>query len=171
MIADWLGPPQIAALIVLAQRGAEEVHSLRNTKRLLADGASEHGASYYPVVAVAHLGWIAALFFLIPPDAAIVWPLLMAYLVVQGARYWIIATLGPYWTHRIISKPGAEIVRKGPYAYVRHPNYLVTAVETPLLPAAFGAVALGAIFAAIWAAVLYYKILLEDEALRPRRTS
>ena len=67
MIAETIGWPQIAALLVLAQRGAEELYSARNTKALLAAGAQEAGASYYPVVATTHLAWIASLFFSFPP--------------------------------------------------------------------------------------------------------
>ena len=169
MAFDWLGWPQLAALLLLAQRGLEEIHSARNTRRLLADGGREAGREYYPVVAVTHLAWIASVFFLIPPDAPIVWPLLVVYLLLQVARYWIIGTLGPYWTHRIITLEAAPIIKDGPYKWVRHPNYLVTVLETLLLPAVFGAPALGAIMAAIWSAVLYYKILIEDGALARRR--
>ena len=133
------------------------------------EGGHEEGRDYYPVVAVTHLAWIAAIFFLIPPDAPIVWPLLALYLVLQVARYWIIGTLGPYWTHRIITLEKAPVVRKGPYPWVRHPNYMVTIAETLLLPMVFGAPALGAIMAAVWSAVLYYKIVLEDAALAKRR--
>jgi methyltransferase len=169
MSFDWLGWPQVAALLVLLQRGAEELYSTHNTRKLLAQGGHEEGHDYYPVVAVTHLAWIAAIFFLIPPDAPIVWPLLALYLVLQVARYWIIGTLGPYWTHRIITLEKAPVVRKGPYSWVRHPNYMVTIAETLLLPMVFGAAALGAIMAAVWSAVLYYKIVLEDVALAKRR--
>jgi methyltransferase len=169
MSFEWLGWPQVAALLVLLQRGAEELYSARNTRKLLAEGGHEEGRDYYPVVAVTHLAWIAAIFSLIPPDAPIVWPLLVLYLVLQAARYWIIGTLGPYWTHRIITLEKAPVVRKGPYSWVRHPNYMVTIAETLLLPMVFGASALGAIMAAIWSAVLYYKIVLEDAALAKRR--
>jgi methyltransferase len=169
MLFDWLGWPQVAALLVLLQRGAEELYSVRNTRLLLAQGGREEGRDYYPVVAVTHLAWIAAIFFLIPPDAPIVWPLLALYLVLQVARYWIIGTLGPYWTHRIITLEKAPIVRKGPYSWIRHPNYMVTIAETLLLPMVFGASALGAIMTAVWSAVLYYKIVLEDAALAKRR--
>jgi methyltransferase len=51
---------------------------------------------------------------------------------------------------------------------MRHPNYAVTIAETLILPAAFGAITLALIMTAVWAAVLRYKILLEDEALRSR---
>jgi methyltransferase len=170
MSFDWFGWPQVAALLVLLQRGVEELYSAHNTRKLLAEGGHEEGRDYYPVVAITHLAWIAAIFFLIPPDAPIVWPLLALYLVLQVARYWIIGTLGPYWTHRIITLEKAPVVRKGPYSWVRHPNYMVTIAETLLLPMVFGAPALGAIMAAVWSAVLYYKIVLEDAALAKRRS-
>jgi methyltransferase len=159
----------MAALIVLVQRGLEEAYSQYNTRALLAQGASEAGRDYYPVVAVTHLGWIAALAFLVPADAALHLPLLTAYVALQPARYWIIATLGRYWTHRIVTLPGAPVVVRGPYRLVRHPNYAVTLAETLLLPLAFGQVALGLIFAVVWGAVLHYKIVLEDGALAERR--
>jgi methyltransferase len=168
---DWLGWPQIAALMVLAQRGLEELHSQRNTRRLLAEGAVEAGADYYPVVAITHLAWIASVFFLIPASAPIVWPMLVLFMVLQVVRYWIIGTLGRYWTHRIITLPSAPIVKAGPYGFVKHPNYAVTIAETLLLPWAFGAWALGLIMVAIWTAVLRYKIQLEDEALAARRAA
>jgi methyltransferase len=166
---DPLGPAQIAATLVLVQRGAEELYSQRNTRRLLAEGAHEEGRDYYPVVAVTHLAWIAAIYLLVAADAAISVPLLVAYVVVQVVRYWVIGALGRYWTHRIITVENAPVVRAGPYRFVRHPNYWVTIVETFLLPAVFGAYALGAIMGVVWTAVVLYKIRLEDGALAARR--
>ncbi|HEX2841646.1 isoprenylcysteine carboxylmethyltransferase family protein [Hyphomicrobium sp.] len=169
MLSDAIGLPQLAALLVLLQRGAEELYSARNTRALLAEGATEAGASFYPVVATTHLAWIASLFFLIPATATISVTLAVLYLALQGVRYWVIGTLGRYWTHRIITLPGAPIVRQGPYKFIHHPNYAVTIAETLLLPAVFGAWALGLIMTAVWSAVLAYKIRLEDEALAARR--
>lgn len=163
------GAPQIAAILLLLQRGLEEVYSSANTKRLLAEGAREAGAEYYPIVATTHLGWIASLFLLVSPNANISWPLLMLYALLQVARYWVIGSLGRYWTHRIITSPEAPIVQRGPYKYIRHPNYVITLLETFLLPLVFGAWGLALIMTAIWAAVLHYKILLEDAALASRR--
>ena len=169
MLPELIGPPQIAALLVLLQRGIEELHSARNTRRLMERGAFEVGRDYYPVVAVTHLAWIAALFFLVPPAAPVSLAILGVYLVLQIVRYWIIGTLGRYWTHRIITLEGAPLVLSGPYRYMRHPNYAVTIAETLLLPTAFGAFALAFIMTAIWSAVLLYKITLEDGALAQRR--
>src|SRR5262245_9801572 len=126
MLSEGLGAPQIAALLLLLQRGLEELHSQRNTRRLLQQGAHEVGRDYYPVVAATHLAWIASLAFLVPTGAPVYLLPLAAFLILQPVRYWIIGTLGRYWTHRIITLPGAPIVRGGPYRVVRHPNYAVT---------------------------------------------
>jgi len=166
---DIAGAPQIAALAVLLQRGFEELYSQWNTRRLLAAGAVEVGRDYYPVVAVTHLAWIAAIFFLIAPATPIVWLVAALYLALQPVRYWIIATLGRYWTHRIITLAGAPVVAGGAYRVLRHPNYAVTVAETFVLPLAFGAWALAIIMTAVWIAVLRYKIALEDSAITPRR--
>ncbi|MBY0558966.1 isoprenylcysteine carboxylmethyltransferase family protein [Hyphomicrobium sp.] len=169
MISDSIGLPQIVAILILCQRGAEELYSARNTQELIAAGAEEAGRSYYPVVATTHLAWIASLFFLIPANAPVSSILAAAYILLQGVRYWVIASLGRFWTHRILTLKGAPIAQSGPYRYFRHPNYAVTIAETFLLPAVFGALALGIIMCAVWTAVLAYKIELEDEALSARR--
>ena len=106
-LSDLIGGPQVAAVLVLAQRGLEEIHSARNTRRLLAEGGHEEDAIYYPVVAATHLAWIASLAFLISPQAPVIWPLIACYLALQVVRYWVIASLGRFWTHRIITVPGA----------------------------------------------------------------
>ncbi len=169
LLVTYLGAPQIAAILILAQRGLEELYSARNTNTLLAQGAREAGRAYYPVVAVSHLAWIFGLYLLIPADAPVYWPLITAYVLLQPLRYWVIWSLGPYWTHRIITLKGKPLIQRGPYKFVRHPNYVVAVIETALLPLAFGAWAFALILTAIWAAVLSYKIHLEDTALVERR--
>lgn len=167
-MSEMIGIPQIVALIVLVQRGLEDLNSAHNTRRLLAEGGFETGREYYPVVVVAHLAWIAAIFLLIPPQAEIAWPLMGLYIALQGVRYWVILTLGPLWTHRIITPYDAPLVVHGPFSYMRHPNYLVLMLETLLLPLVFGAWGVAVIMTAVTGAVLYYKIFLENEALDAR---
>jgi methyltransferase len=94
---NLIGAPQIAAVLVLIQRGAEELYSARNTRVLIAAGAREVGQDFYSVVAATHLAWIASLLFLMPPQAPILWPLIYYYLTLQLVRYWVIAGLGRYW--------------------------------------------------------------------------
>ena len=160
-----LGSPQIGALLVLLQRGLEELHSRRNERRLLAAGATETGAGYYPVMVFGNLAWLAATFFLLPANAPVLMLPLCLYLMLQIARYWIISTLGQYWTHRIITLPGAPLVRSGPYRYFAHPNYAVMMMEIMLLPMVFGGWTLGVIAAGLYAPSLLYKIMIEDRAL------
>ena len=168
-VSNLIGMPQIAAILLLIQRGCEEYYSARNTEALLAVGAHEIGADYYPVVAATHLAWIASLFFLVSPEAPVIWPLIVYYLALQLARYWVITSLGRYWTHRIITLETAPVVTTGPYRFVSHPNYAITIIETFVLPLAFGAVALAVIMTALWWTMLTYKIKLENHALNARR--
>jgi methyltransferase len=166
----FLGWPQIGALLVLAQRGLEELYSTRNMKRLLAAGGREEGREYYRVIVVAHMTWLAAVFFLLPSDAPLLIVPLCLYLALQVARYWVIASLGRYWTHRIVTLEGEPLVKSGPYRHCAHPNYVITITEIGLLPMIFGGWLLGIVLAALYAPILWHKIVLEDRALAPRRS-
>ncbi len=85
--------------------------------------------------------------------------------LLQLVRLWVIASLGPHWTTRVIVQPGAPLVTRGPYRFLRHPNYAVVALEIPVLPLAFGAwrIALG--FGLVNLALLAHRIRVEDRAL------
>jgi methyltransferase len=160
-----IGLPQIVALLVAAQRLGELAYARRNTKILMAAGGVEHGARHYPLIVALHSGWLAALFAFLPPDMPPDWWLLGGYGLLQLARLWILVSLGPRWTTRVIALPGAPRVQRGPYGFLRHPNYLVVAVEIPLLPLAFGAwqIALG--FGLANLALLAHRIRVEERAL------
>ena len=95
-------------------------------------------------------------------------PLLAVFLVLQLGRLWVISTLGPYWTTRIITLPGAPLVKRGPFRLVRHPNYLVVACEIAVLPLAFGAWRIAVVFSILSAMLTLYRIRLEDAALAAR---
>jgi hypothetical protein len=98
--------------LVLAQRGLKEIHSARNTRRLLAEGGHEEGVIYYPVVVATHLDWIASLAFLILSSAPIIWPLIAYYLILQIARYWVMqasATTGRTGSSRCPARPFTEV--------------------------------------------------------------
>src|SRR5262249_45612503 len=115
MLSDALGPAQVAALLVLTQRALEEAYSQYNSRRLLMQGAREEGRDFYPVVAATHLCWIAGLGLLVPVNTPLNLPAILAFLALQPLRYWIIGSLGRFWTHRVISLAGAPIVTRGPY--------------------------------------------------------
>ncbi|MCA0431655.1 MAG: hypothetical protein LCH46_00185 [Proteobacteria bacterium] len=158
------------ALILLAfvtlQRAAELVIAHRNTKHLLARGAVEVGAGHYPVMVRLHATWLAALWWF-GWQAAIALPLLALYLLLQLFRVWILMTLGRRWTTRILTVPGEKLVTAGPYRFLRHPNYLLVALEVPLLPLVFGLPWLALVFGLLNLAMLAWRIRIEDGALRP----
>ena len=85
-------------------------------------------------------------------------------------RIWVIATLGRYWTTRIITVPGEPLVRRGPYRFVRHPNYLVVSGEMAVLPLVFGQVTNAIVFSALNLALLAWRIRQENAALEERRS-
>ncbi|HUL06669.1 MAG TPA: isoprenylcysteine carboxylmethyltransferase family protein [Candidatus Acidoferrum sp.] len=162
-----LVPHWLIALVAL-QRALELVLSRRNTGRLLAGGAYEVGADHYLLLVAVHVGWLAALWTAVPPSAAISWPWFALYLVLQCGRAWVMLTLGRYWTTRIIQVPGAPLVRAGPYRFVRHPNYAIVCGEIAVLPLVFGQWPIALIFSVVNAAVLVWRIQVENAALAVR---
>jgi methyltransferase len=162
----------IAAIVGL-QRLVELAYAQRNTNRLLAHGAVEVGRSHYPLFILLHGSWLFAIVTLIPADTRPYWPLIGVLAGLQGLRIWIIATLGPYWTTRIITMPGAPVVRRGPFRFLRHPNYTVVTLEIAILPLAFAAapvaVTIAIVFSVLNAMLLAWRISVEDAALKPRR--
>jgi methyltransferase len=149
---------------VTLQRLSELVIAKRNTARLMAAGAREYGANHYPVMVAMHTAWLLALWFSVG-DRPISWPLLLVFAVLQGMRGWVLATLGPRWTTRIIVLPGASLVAKGPFRFLRHPNYVVVTAEIAVLPLTFGLVGIAVLFTMLNAAMLYVRIGAENRAL------
>ena len=161
----WL--PIIVGLIAL-QRLAELVLAQRNTKRLLAIGAHEVGASHYPLFILLHASWLAALLIAAPWQREPNWPLIGVFVILQVLRVWVIATLGPYWTTRIITLDDAPLVDGGPYRFVRHPNYWIVVGEIAVLPLAFGAWAIALVWTVLNAFLLRHRISVEEQALAVR---
>jgi methyltransferase len=155
--------------LVVLQRLGELVLANRNTRRLKAQGAVEIGAAHYPLIVLLHTAWLLAVLWLLPVGLEISWPWLAIFVLLQAARIWVIASLGPYWTTRIISVPGAPLVRRGPYRFVRHPNYLVVAGEILALPLAFHEIPVAIFFSLANAAILFWRIREEETGLVTRR--
>ena len=154
--------------IVAAQRLCELAYARRNTRRLLSNGGHEVGAPHYPLFILLHAAWLVTIVVvaLRTPDVRVDWRLIVLFALLQMARIWIIATLGSRWTTRIVTMPGMPLVRSGIYRYFRHPNYAVVVLEIAVLPLAFGQIAVAIMFSVLNAALLTYRIGIEDRALR-----
>jgi methyltransferase len=154
---------------IVLQRLIELLIARYNTRRLLEEGAKEHGARHYPVIVVLHMAWIASLVIFVPYNAPLNWLLLAVFVVLQLARVWVLMSLGRYWTTRIITVPDEPLVRRGPFRWVSHPNYMVVEAEIIVVPLIAGAWELAVVFGALNALVLAWRIRLEEQALAPRR--
>lgn len=155
--------------VVAAQRLVELAWADRNSARLRRQGAVEMDAAGYPLFVALHGGWLAGLALWVPGATRPNWPLLGLFALLQLGRVWVILSLGRYWTTRVLTLPGAPLVRTGPYRWLRHPNYILVIAEIAILPLAFGAVAVAAICSALNLLLIARRIGIEDRALAPRR--
>ena len=153
----------ILAFVTLERLG-ELVLANRNTTRLLAEGAREHAPGHYPLIVLLHASWLATLWWLAPSQP--IAPLWLAlFFLIEIGRLWVLASLGPRWTTRIIVLPNAPLVRRGPYRFFDHPNYVVVIAEILVLPLAFGLWKVALIFSLLNAAILTIRIRAENRAL------
>ena len=164
-----MSPLLLIVGLVAALRLGELAYSARNARSLKERGAVELGAGHYPLIVVLHAGWLLALFVFVSTDAPVYWPWLGVFLALQIMRIWTIVSLGQFWTTRIYTLPGKPLVRCGPYRFVAHPNYLVVAGEIAVLPLVFGAWRIALIFSILNAALLAWRIHIEERGLASRR--
>jgi len=155
--------PYAIMIFVTLQRISELVIAQINTKALMAGGAVEFGRSHYPVMVLMHASWLAVLWGSVG-GAPVNMPLLAIFAVLQGLRIWVLATLGRRWTTRIIVPQNEPTIVSGPFRFVRHPNYLVVIAEIAILPLIFGLVWVAALYSALNAAMLWFRIRAENAA-------
>lgn len=156
-------------LLILAQRLLELAYARGNTRRLRARGAVEVGSGHYPLMVLLHAAWWLSLAATVPATAPPHGLPLTGLGLLMLARVWVLCSLGPYWTTRILTLPSAPLVRRGPYRLVAHPNYWIVAGEIILLPLAFDAVTVAVVFSVLNGAMLAWRIAVEDQALACRR--
>jgi len=160
---DLSVPALLFIAFIVVQRLLELRISKRNTARLRARGAHETGAGHYPLIVAIHTAWIASLIiFGSTQPVALGW--LAVYGGLQIVRVWILTSLGPRWTTRIIviDEP---LVAKGPYRFCRHPNYVLVVAEIAVAPLVLGLWQVAVVFTILNAAVLFVRIRHENEAL------
>lgn len=149
---------------VTIERLGELVLARRNTRALLAKGAHEASPGHYPLIVAVHAAWLIGLWLLAwDHQLQPVWTAL--FVALQVLRLWVLATLGPRWTTRIIVLPQAPLVRRGPYRFLNHPNYVVVIGEIAALPLALGQPLFALVFSLLNAAILTVRIRAENAAL------
>ncbi len=130
-------------VVVAGQRLSELRLARRNTAWARERGAQEFGAGHYPLFFVLHTVWLVMWVLEAlhrGPHLAAGWRLWLAlFFAAEALRYWAIITLGPRWNTRILVVPGVAPVARGPYRWLRHPNYVAVVSELAALPLIFGA--------------------------------
>ena len=164
-----MSPAIWVMLAVCLQRAVELPYARANASRLLSQGARESSPGHYPILMLFHASWLAALFALAFQGAQVHWGLLLFYGVLQLLRLWTIASLGRHWTTRIITLPGMPLTRRGPYRFMRHPNYAIVCAELAVLPWALGSWKLAGVFSILHLPLLAHRIRCEERALAAAR--
>ena len=166
----------VAYLGLVAAVGLLRLVELRVARRngawARARGGVEYGRAHYPFMVALHtallVGCVAEVLLLDRPFLPwLGWPMLVLLVASSSLRWWCIRTLGRQWNTRVLVVPGLPLVTGGPYRWLRHPNYVIVAVELVAIPMVHGAW-VTAIVASIANAVLLlgFRIPAEEAALR-----
>ncbi len=154
-----------------AERIVELVLSTRNARKAFSLGGVEYGRGHFPWLVALHTGLLVACIIEVlvtdrPFLPLLGWPMLALVVASQALRYWCIATLGSQWNTRVIVVQGLGLVTRGPYRWLRHPNYLAVVVEGFALPLVHTAWITALVFTVLNAVLLLgFRIPTENRAL------
>jgi methyltransferase len=135
-------PAWTLAAVLLAERGLELALSRRHLRRIRGTSASgnlEWSAMIAVHAALLVLPAAEAVYLGSRAPLAALWAAIGVATAAQGLRYWSILSLGPAWNARARVDPELGFVERGPYRWIRHPNYLAVLLEFAAVPIAFGA--------------------------------
>lgn len=154
---------------VILQRLTELLIARKNEEHMRQKGAVEFGREHYPWVVLLHTGFLLSVILevlIFEREPAVFLPiLLVCFMITQIIRIWTILSLGPYWNTKVLVLPGASVVKKGPYKFIKHPNYLVVAIEIFIIPLMFNAWFSALIFSILNIYMMTIRIPLEENAL------
>ena len=164
----------IFALFVVAlaatglMRLGEVVVSVRRMRERPDDVIAEPWL--FPWMVVLHTGLVfAPLAEVVLLDRPVLPWLTTVALVVLGLatalRVWTLSTIGYAWNVRVVEPPADRIATTGPYAWIRHPNYLVVIAEIAALPLLHDAWISALALSALNGLVLYHRIRTEEAVL------
>jgi methyltransferase len=155
---------------VALERVVELVVSARHLRWAKERGGIESGAGHYPLMAAVHTLFLVSCIVEVhvadrPFVPALGWPMLALVAGTQALRWWCVHTLGPQWNTRIVVVPGLPLVSRGPYRWLRHPNYVAVVLEIAALPLVHTAWVTAVVFSVLDVGVLSLRIPAEQRAL------
>ncbi|WP_090831410.1 MULTISPECIES: isoprenylcysteine carboxyl methyltransferase family protein [unclassified Bacillus (in: firmicutes)] len=160
--------------VIVIQRLIELVIAHKNEKWMKEQGALEFGKGHYPYMVLMHILFFLVLFiesvFFVKEISAFWIPLVGVFLLTQAIRIWALSSLGKYWNTKIIVLPNASVVKKGPYRFLKHPNYVIVTIELLIIPLIFKAYFTLILFAILNFIILSIRIPEEEKALNSLTT-
>ncbi len=155
----------VSFLILL--RLGELLLARRNERWLLQHGAVEYGKEHYRYIVILHVLFFVSLIaeYVFTSTGYYSIPLLVLYFLLLAFKAWVIFSLGKFWNTKIFHISGYPLVKKGPYRFLKHPNYIVVIAEIALIPLIFHLYITAIVFSVLNAVMLYVRIREENKAL------
>lgn len=163
-------------LFLVVQRLCELVIARRNEKWMKERGGLERGEEHYKYFVFLHLLFFLSILTEVFLLKRIVIPFQPAFFIVfllaQIARIWCIQSLGKFWNTKVIVLPDFPLVKRGPYRYIKHPNYIIVGIELFVIPLLFGAIITSVIFPFLHIVLIkYIRLPVEERALEEVMTN
>jgi len=149
----------------ILQRLSELFIARSNEKWLLQRGAVQYGQSHYPFIIALHTLFIVSIIteYILRGEPQISWVFLVIFLAVLSFKFWALSSLGKYWNTKIYRIPGVYPVKKGPYKFLKHPNYMEVVCEIAIIPLVFHLYYTAIIFTILNAIMLTVRITVENK--------
>ena len=156
-------------VFLAVQRLLELRHAKKNEALVRAEGGVEYDEGGYKHIVYMHICFFISLilekFLLDRGFNSLSLLFFIIFIVTQFLRYWAITSLGKYWNTKIIVVPNAQLIIKGPYKYLKHPNYLAVIIEIAVIPLIFSCYITCIIFTTANIIILSRRIKIEERAL------
>ena len=155
----------IFIIFFILQRLSELYIARRNEKWLLQQGAVQYGQNHYPFIVALHTSFIISIIveYILRGGPPISWLFLVVFLLVLSFKFWALSSLGKYWNTKIYRVPGVYPVKKGPYKFFKHPNYMEVVCEIAVIPLVFHLYYTAIIFTVLNAMMLTVRITVENK--------
>jgi len=156
--------------LFLVRKVADQVRSRRNARALAERGAAPQRDVALKLLWLTHL----AFFVLVPLELllckrrfipALGVPMLILFALAFLLRWWSTSLLAANWTSQVAVPRDMQPVTRGPYRWIRHPNYLAMSIELVALSLVYPAYLSAAVVALLSIAAVVVRIRREEEAL------
>ncbi|MGB7293600.1 MAG: isoprenylcysteine carboxylmethyltransferase family protein [Thermodesulfobacteriota bacterium] len=154
---------------LVSQRFFELALAKHNEQIVKSKGALEFDRDGYRYIVAMHVAFFICLVlekFSLQRELNKFWVVfLLIFLTAQILRYWAISSLGVYWNTKVLVVPGFQRTTKGPYKYLKHPNYIAVIVEIAVIPLVFSCYLTSVLFSIVNFILVRRRIKIEENAL------